>query len=72
MEQKIIEILKKALECPTANESCSRENCDNWDSLHNLNLAVELEIEFNVSLEPDEIEKLCSYEDVVRIIKSKM
>ena len=72
MEQRILEILRKTLECPTVDETCSRENCDNWDSLHNLNLAVELEMEFNVSLEPDEIEQLCSFEDIVRIIKSKL
>lgn len=72
MEQKIIEILRKTLDYPTADETCSRETCANWDSLHNLNLAVELEMAFNVSFEPEEIEQMCSYEDIVRIINSKM
>ena len=36
-----------------------------------LNLVAELEDIFDVSLEPEEIGSMKSYEDIVRILKSK-
>ena len=36
-----------------------------------LNLVVELETEFDVSLEPEEIGEMKSFNDIIRILKSK-
>lgn len=72
MEEKVLEILKNLFELDTVDENCSQENCEKWDSMMHLNLVVELESEFGVSLEPEEIGQMQSYKDVIRILKSKL
>lgn len=71
MEEKVLEILKNLFELDTVDETCSQETCEKWDSMGQLNLVVELESEFDVSLEPEEIGEMKSYKDVVRILKDK-
>ena len=72
MEEKVLEILKNLFELETVDETCSQNTCEKWDSMGQLNLVVELESEFNVSFEPEEIAEIKSYEDIIRIIKSKL
>lgn len=71
MEEKIIEILKDLFELETVDSTCSQETCELWDSMGSLNLAVELEMEFGVSLTPSEISNLHCYNDIVSLLKSK-
>lgn len=71
MEEKVLEILKNVFELDTVDETCSQKTCEKWDSMGVLNLVVELESEFDVSLEPEEIGEMKSYSDIVRILKSK-
>lgn len=71
MEEKIIEILKQVLETPYVDADTMQENCENWDSLHQLNLAMELEEAFDVNLEPEEISEMKSVKDIVRILGAK-
>ena len=71
MEKKVLEILKNVLELNNVDETISSTNCEKWDSMAQLNISVELEAEFDVSLEPEEIAALASYEDIVRILKEK-
>ena len=71
MEEKVLEILKNVLELDNVDESISSANCDKWDSMAQLNISVELEMEFGVSLEPEEIAALASFEDIVRILREK-
>ncbi len=70
--KKSIEILKIVLELETVDTTCSQQTCEKWDSISQLNLVVEFESEFDISLEPEEIGEMTSYEDVVRIVKSKI
>ena len=70
MEEKVLEILKNLFELETVDETCSQETCKKWDSMGQLNLAVELETEFDVSLEPEDISEMKSYRDIIRILKS--
>ena len=72
MEEKVLEILKNLFELDTVDETCSQENCEKWDSMAVLNLVVELESEFDVSIEPEEIGEMKSYTDIVRILKEKV
>ena len=72
MEQKILDIMKSVFQTDAIDETCSQRNCEQWDSMNHLNLVVELEMEFGVSLEPEEIAKMQSFEEVVRVVKSKM
>lgn len=71
MEEKVLEILKDLFGLDTVDETCSQTTCEKWDSMGQLNLVVELESEFDVTLEPEEIGEMRSYNDIIRILKSK-
>ena len=71
MEEKVLEILKNLFELDTVDETCSQATCEKWDSMGQLNLVVELESEFDVTLEPEEIGEMKSFDDIVRILKAK-
>lgn len=72
MEEKVFEILKNLFELDTVDETCSQETCEKWDSMGQLNLVVELESEFDVTLEPEEIGEMKSFNDIIRILKTKV
>lgn len=72
MEEKVLEILKNLFELDTVDENCSQSTCEKWDSMGQLNLVVELETEFNVSLEPEEIGEMKCFGDIVKILKAKL
>ena len=71
MEEKVLEILKSVFELDSVDTSCSQENCEKWDSMGQLNLVVELESEFDVTLEPEQIAEMTSFEKVIQILKNK-
>lgn len=71
MEEKVLEILKNVFELDTVDTTCSQQTCEKWDSMGQLNLVVELESEFDVSLEPEEIGEMKCYDDIIRILKIK-
>ena len=71
MEEKVLEILRDLFELDTVDNTCSQQTCEKWDSMGQLNLVVELESEFDVTLEPEEIGEMKCYDDIVRILKSK-
>lgn len=72
MKDKIIEILRTVLEDDSINENTTQKNCPTWDSLHHLNVAVELEDAFDVSLEPEEIADMKSVADIEQILSKKV
>ena len=72
MEEKVLEILKDLFELDTVDETCSQTTCEQWDSMGQLNLVVELESEFDVTLEPEEIGEMKSFNDIIRILKTKV
>ena len=72
MKDKIIEILRTVLEDDSINENTTQKNCSTWDSLHHLNVAVEMEDAFDVSLEPEEIADMKSVADIERILSNKV
>lgn len=72
MEEKALEILKNLFELDTVDETCSQENCEKWDSMGQLNLVVELESEFGVNLEPEEIGEMKCFKDIIRILSKKL
>lgn len=71
MEDNIIEILKNVLETENVNSDSNQDNTENWDSLHQLNLVVELEVAFGVSLEPEDIAEMKSVKAIELILNSK-
>ena len=66
-----MEILKDLFELDTVDTTCSQTTCEKWDSMGQLNLVVELESEFDVTLEPEEIGEMKSFDDIIRILKGK-
>ena len=71
MEEKVLEILKNVFELNEVDKTCSQKTCNKWDSMGQLNLVVELESEFGISLEPEEIGEMKSFNDIIRILKKK-
>ena len=71
MEQKVLDILKDLFELEEVTKDCSQTSCEAWDSMGQLNLVAELEDAFNISLEPEEIGTMKSYNDIIRILKDK-
>lgn len=72
MDEKIIEIMKHVFNTPDITASTDQNNCDKWDSLHHLNLIVELEDEFDVEFEPEEIAEMKSFDAVKKTIEAKI
>ena len=66
-----MEILKDLFELDSVDKTCSQATCEKWDSMGQLNLVVELESEFDVTLEPEEIGEMKTFDDIIRILKSK-
>lgn len=71
MEEKVLEILKNVFDLETVDTTCSQTTCEKWDSMGQLNLVVELESEFDITLEPEEIGEMKCYDDIIRILKTK-
>lgn len=71
MDDKILKIMEMVFETPNLDISCSQDNCVNWDSLHHLNLIVELEDAFDMEFEPEEIAEMKNFNKVKEIILSK-
>lgn len=63
--------MKNLFELDTVDETCSQETCEKWDSMGQLNLVVELESEFDVTLEPEEIAEMTSFAKIIDILKKK-
>lgn len=71
MKEKILEVLKTTFELDSVDTTFSRLTCETWDSMGQLNLVAELEETFDISIEPEEIGTIKSYDDIVRLLKDK-
>ena len=71
MEEKILEILRQALGVDALDVTCSQTTCEAWDSLHHLNLIVELEETFDISIEPNEFALMKNVSDIKKLLESK-
>lgn len=60
MKDRIKEVLRRVFELDEVCDNISQTTCARWDSLNHLNLIVELEDEFNVSFEPEDIAEMKS------------
>ena len=72
MEQKILDVLRRVFKDSSLDKTCSQKNCAAWDSMNQLNLVIELEMEFGISLEPEEIGRMVDFQSVLEIVKSKL
>ena len=72
MEEKILEIMKRVFNTQDVTVSSDQTNCEKWDSLRHLNLIVELENEFDIEFEPEEIAEMKSFEKVMQNLEKKL
>lgn len=71
MDEKILEILRQVLELDSVDRNCSQATCEKWDSLKHLELVIEIESEFDVELEPEEMVKMKSFNGIKKILQDK-
>ena len=71
MEEKILTIMKEVFGVEDLDATCSQKTCEKWDSMAQLNLVLELEDEFGISLEPEEIGEMTSFETVCQMVAKK-
>lgn len=72
MKEKVLEIMTNVLETEDISMDTSQNNCENWNSLRHLNLVSELEDEFDVEFEPEEIAEMISVGKILETIQSKL
>ncbi len=71
MEEKILAIMKEVFGIEDLDATCSQKTCEKWDSMAQLNLVLELEDAFGISLEPEEIGEMTSFETVYQMVAKK-
>ena len=71
MKERIKEIMKNVFCLDAISDGISQQNCEQWDSMNHLNLIVELEEEFDVSFEPEEIACMKDIDTINAILKTK-
>jgi acyl carrier protein len=71
-KDKVKQIMVKVfeLDTPLVNDEISQKNIDEWDSLNHLNLMVQLEEEFEISLSPEQIASMTSLKTILEEIQS--
>jgi acyl carrier protein len=69
MKDQIKLIFKRVFGIENIADNISQQNCENWDSLRHLNLIIELEEEFNISFEPEDIAEMKDIDAIVGKIK---
>jgi acyl carrier protein len=74
MEERVKQIMADIFDINPRkiNKSTSMDNIDSWDSLKHINLILELEQEFKVSLNTKEIEYMLSFDKILKTLKMKL
>jgi acyl carrier protein len=70
MRDRIKKVLTQVLKTKV-DDTASQRTYPSWDSLRHLSLIVELEIEFGVTFEPEEMIKMEDIDIIEEIIKNK-
>ena len=69
MRERIKKVIKDTLGLDSVPDDISQKNCEKWDSMRHLQLAVGLEMEFGVSFEPEDIGSMRSLDEIEENIK---
>lgn len=72
MEDKIKAIMLSVFNIKNLPETINQKHIEQWDSLKHLNLVVEIENQFDIELEPDEIANMKSLNEIINIIQYKL
>ena len=73
MYGKVLNVVGHIIGVPveTLSEKSSQETVAYWDSLKHMSLILSLEEEFSVSLSDEEIMKISSIKDIIKLLKEK-
>ncbi|MDR3285845.1 MAG: acyl carrier protein [Prevotellaceae bacterium] len=72
MTERLKNVFKQVFKLDEIADNISQANCDKWDSMGHLNLIVEIEIEFDISFEPEEIAMMKDFKAVKELLKKKI
>lgn len=70
----VLRVIAGALEIP-ANElslDSSMETIERWDSLHHLNVIMDLEQEFQITLDADDVLQMNSVRKIVEMLETRL
>ena len=70
MRERINKIIKEIFDLNDIPDNFSETTYVFWDSMHHLQLMVALEIEFNISFEPDDIAEMKSIDSIEKKIST--
>jgi acyl carrier protein len=71
MKERIKKVVSQVLKTDV-DDNTSQGTCAAWDSLRHLNLIIELETEFDVSFEPEEIAQMKNIDTIAKMIEIKL
>lgn len=73
LNTKVIEVVAKTIRMPigSLDESSGLGVTDNWDSLAHANLVVELENQFDIQFEFDELDNIITIKAIIESLKNK-
>ncbi|MDR2917491.1 MAG: acyl carrier protein [Tannerella sp.] len=71
MREQVKNIFKRVLDIQHVPDDISQQNCTAWDSLKHLNLIVEIEEEFDISFEPEDIVEMKSLHVILNKIQNR-
>ena len=70
MEERVRQIMTEVFGQAVGPQP-SQANTENWDSLRHLNLVIALEMEFDISFEPEEIAHMKDLNSILALINQK-
>lgn len=73
LNTKVIEVVAKIVKLPigSLDENSGLGVTDNWDSLCHTNLVVELESEFDIQFDFDELDNIITIKAIIESLKNK-
>lgn len=68
--KEIMEIMSKVFEIEMSDisENASQKEIMKWDSLQHLNLIVEIEDRYDISIDPEDIAVMVSIEKIIEVL----
>ena len=67
----LIGLMKKSFNNDSIDHNSNNNNTENWDSINFLMLIVNIEEEFKISFNPEELVELNSFELIFKAVKLK-
>ncbi len=68
-EQKLVEVVKRVLDVEEISLDTRKEDVEEWDSLKHLNLVLEIEEEFGVSIPLEKIGEIETVRDFLKFLE---